>query len=246
MRLSIKMSNIDALCEELLKLPAGALFRHNDAGDLPAAGRRQKFFFTNRGQAKTGYSYRTRTSRGSCPRSCRLFDICYASVNPLRWYWQQLGRWYKRGAEYLDHRTVIKLAKAASHLTGWTYTHWDWKRYLRTFLRGNELGFTINASTESPEEALEAFRAGLPVTLVAPPFVRKKIMLEDVPAIPCPALLQKGFTCDMCGKGSPLCARADRHYIILFPAHGARARAVWNRIAKFWTDFLPEMEDACA
>ena len=135
---------------------------------------------------------------------------------------------------YKRHNAVLEMAKATSHLVSWTYTHWDWRRYRKTLLRANALGMTINVSTEDPAEAVKAFRAGLPVTLVAPPTQRRPLDLDGIPGYICPALLQEGFTCDDCGNGSPLCARADRHFIVVFPAHGSRANKVWSLIKPLW------------
>ncbi|MCA9667359.1 MAG: hypothetical protein KC503_17285 [Myxococcales bacterium] len=234
MRFSTHVASVEDFCLALLQIPAGSLFRHNDAGDLPALGRPQRWLLTNREQGKTGKSYRSRTSRGSCPADCLIYPICYASVGPISWHWKALGKWFKRGAKAMDWRAVLEMAKATSHLVSWTYTHWDWRRYRKTLLRANALGMTINVSTEDPAEAVKAFRAGLPVTLVAPPTQRRPLDLDGIPGYICPALLQEGFTCDDCGNGSPLCARADRHFIVVFPAHGSRANKVWSLIKPLW------------
>lgn len=135
----------------------------------------------------------------------------------------------------MDWRKVIKLARACSHLKAWTYTHWDWRRYAGTIRRAIKLGLTINVSTEDPLQAIYAYRAGLPTALVGPPGLRKATDLApDVLGVPCPALVRSGLTCDQCGGGRPLCQRADRGHVIIFPAHGARARRVWERIKPLW------------
>ena len=36
----------------------------------------------------------------------------------------------------------------------------------------------------------------------------------------CPNELNKKLSCRDCGSGVPLCARFDRHYIVLFTGHG--------------------------
>lgn len=227
-------TNVDAFCETLRKIPYGLLFRHNDAGDLPAEGRRHRFAVTNRAQHKTGESFRSRTSRSSCPASCELYDICYASVGPIRIHWERLLHWTNIGATKLDRHAVLKIADAASHLIGWTYTHWDWRKYEKTLLEATRRGFCINVSTSNPAEAVDAYNAGLPVSLVAPADQRKSMKLEGINAFVCPALLREGFTCDKCGNGYPLCARAERKYIILFPLHGSRAKKTWERITSLW------------
>lgn len=238
MRQQRVVTNVAALCALLRSIPAGMLYRHNDAGDLPAKGRRHRFAVTNRSQHKTGKSYRSRTSKSSCPADCELIDICYASHGPISWHWRALLHWASKGAEQLDWRAVLQIADACSHLVAWTYTHWDWKRYEKTIRAAIARGFCVNVSTSDPAAAVEAFRAGLPVTLVAPPNQTKRLSLDGVPAFCCPALLQEDFTCDDCGGGSPLCSRPERSYIIMFPCHGGRARIVWERIKRFWKGWI--------
>lgn len=239
MRNQVVVTNIDDLCTLLREIPAGSLFRHNDAGDLPALWRRHRFALTNRAQHKTGRSWRSRTSKSSCPRDCELLDVCYASHGPISWHWRGLLHWSREGASSLDWRAVLQLADACSHLVSWTYTHWDWRRYQRTLRAAILKGFTINVSTSDPNAAVAAHRAGLPATLVAPPGQKRPLDLDSVRALVCPALLQKSLTCDSCGNSQgPLCARAKRGYIILFPAHGPRAARVWGRIARLWDGWV--------
>jgi len=41
----------------------------------------------------------------------------------------------------------------------------------------------------------------------------------------CPATFEGSPTqCASCGGGTPLCARADRDFVITFPVHGGRAK----------------------
>lgn len=228
------VTNIAALCALIRQIPTGSLFRHNDAGDLPAHGRRHRFSLTCRGQHKTGKAWRSRTSKSSCPQSCELIDKCYASMGPLSMHWAALRHWASSGASRLDIPAALMLARACSHLVAWTYTHWDSRRYGATIRRMIQLGLPTNVSTSSPAAAVEAFRSGLPVTLVCHPQQRKPMKLDGIPAFVCPAMLQDGFTCDDCGSGQPLCSKTDRNYIILFPSHGPRAWVVWRLIEHLW------------
>ena len=82
--------DFDSLIYALQALPDGALLRLNDAGDLPAAGRDHTYQLTRGRQKKTGRAHRTRTSQGSCP-DCALRGVCYASVGPISWHWQELS-----------------------------------------------------------------------------------------------------------------------------------------------------------
>jgi hypothetical protein len=229
------VSNFDKFCELVEQQEEGTIFRHNDAGDFPAEGRRARYLLTDDKQNKTGKSLRSRTSRSSCPKSCTLYDVCYASTGPISWHWKKLKNWNVSGGDNLNWRAMLKLAKSASHLVGWTYTHWPWKRYFKSIKKANELGFTVNVSTECPKDAVKAFKKGLPTTLVAPENVDKTITIDGVKCITCPAVLNKEFTCVDCGgKKKPLCARQDRDYIIMFPAHGSRKNKVYHKIKSYW------------
>jgi hypothetical protein len=42
----------------------------------------------------------------------------------------------------------------------------------------------------------------------------------------CPADLSDTFTCQQCGNGSPLCARGDRDFVVVFVAHGTGKKRV--------------------
>ncbi|MEI7951193.1 MAG: hypothetical protein WCH37_00720 [Synechococcaceae cyanobacterium ELA182] len=70
-------------------------------------------------------------------------------------------------------------------------------------------GLVVNASTESRSQAAGLQRQG--VRFVACPATRPG----------------SGVQCSSCGGrwGLPLCAQADRPFVITFPAHGARAAA---------------------
>lgn len=115
-------------------------------------------------------------------------------------------------------------------LVAWTYTH---KRDYQTIV-ANRGGMTVNLSADNLQDADSLAGKGLPVVVVlSSDFEEKKA--TKTPAgrlvVVCPAA-RKGLdvTCQSCGNGSPLCARADRDYIVGFPAHGTAKKTV-NLIA---------------
>jgi hypothetical protein len=119
-----------------------------------------------------------------------------------------------------------KLADAASHLTAWTYSH-----HLRTAANVAAIrsalrrGFTVNLSTEVRSEAAKLAKRGLPVVCVVPGDSPAKFEHNGVTFRQCPATFEGSPTqCASCGGGTPLCARADRDFVITFPVHGGRAK----------------------
>jgi hypothetical protein len=132
--------------------------------------------------------------------------------------------WHEAGVIRGD--LLRKLADAAKGLTGWTYTH-----HLRTAANLAAIrsairrGFTVNLSTEVKSEAAKLAKRGLPVVCVVPGDSPAKFECQGVTFQQCPATFEGSPTqCASCGGGIPLCARADRNFVITFPVHGGRAK----------------------
>jgi hypothetical protein len=133
--------------------------------------------------------------------------------------------WHEGGAIRAD--LLRKLADATTHLkAAWTYTH-----HLRT--SGNlaairsaiRRGFTVNLSTEVRSEAARFAKRGLPVVCVVPEGTPAKFEHDGVTFRQCPATFDGSPTqCASCGGGIPLCARANRSFVVTFPVHGLRAK----------------------
>jgi len=135
--------------------------------------------------------------------------------------------WHEGGAIRAD--LVRKLAdaiRAANLKAAWTYTH-----HLRT--RSNlaairsaiRRSFTVNLSTEVRSEAARFAKRGLPVVCVVPEGSPAKFEHDGVTFRQCPATFEGSPTqCASCGGGTPLCARADRSFVVTFPVHGGRAK----------------------
>jgi len=133
--------------------------------------------------------------------------------------------WHDGGAIRAD--LLRKLADATAHLrAAWTYTH-----HLRTSANLAAIrsairrGFTVNLSTEVRSEAAKFAKRGLPVVCIVPEGSPAKFEHNGVAFRQCPATFDGSPTqCENCGGGIPLCARADRNFVITFPVHGTRAK----------------------
>jgi len=92
-------------------------------------------------------------------------------------------------------------------------------------------GLVVNASTESRSAAAALVRQGLPAVCVVSPDAPAVFRHEGVRFVACPDSHRgrgdRKIQCISCGGrfGIPLCARADRPFVITFPAHGPRAEA---------------------
>ena len=133
--------------------------------------------------------------------------------------------WHVGGAIRGD--LLRMLADATAHLqAAWTYTH-----HLRTganlaaIRSAIRRGFTVNLSTEVRSEAARFAKRGLPVVCIVPEGSPAKFEHDGVTFRQCPATFAGSPTqCSSCGGGIPLCARADRSFVVTFPVHGGRAK----------------------
>ena len=162
--------NLSQLVEKIRNFPAGQLWRHNQAGDLPGSG------------------------------------------------------------DNINRRDLLAIAKANKGKRGWTYTHKPpTAKNLSAIREASREGFTINLSGNSLAHADRLSRHRLPVVAVLPSdAVKHKTMTSPAGrrVIVCPATRLENVTCATCG----LCQRANRDYIIGFPAHGTQSKKA-NAIA---------------
>ena len=89
-------------------------------------------------------------------------------------------------------------------------------------------GLVVNASTESRSVAAGLARQGIPAVCVVPSGAPPVFRHGGVRFVACPASRSgRKVQCISCfGRfGLPLCAQADREFVISFPAHGPRATA---------------------
>ena len=144
---------------------------------------------------------------GTCPDSCALKPVQTGTVKIDRCYERAVRRAVPPGGS----------AFLFSHFS-------DWREK-------NGPGLTVfNRSCDSLEEAADATAAGVASVAVVPSDYWKdkkspKVLSQkSVKGVRCPDELS-GIGCVGCGNGKPLCARYDRHYFIVFTAHGSGKKA---------------------
>ena len=178
------------------------------------------------------------------------FDGVLSALKGLRkdaiWRWGDAGDLPGAGAR-LDVKCVEALSAVATkgrHIA-FAYTH---KAHTARNLAAIALtnmrcvsagfGFCINLSTEGLKKAASLYKkvgdtTGV-VTVVPSTMgpVWKSVVHDGVKVVQCPAEIVKAkgvagtFNCAGCGGGKPLCARADRDYVIGFTAHGSMTKKV--------------------
>jgi hypothetical protein len=141
--------------------------------------------------------------------------------------------------ETIDTAELTSLVLANKGKRGFTFTHkYRTASNLKAIARANANGFTINLSANSPRHADQLLKTGAgPVVCVLPAVAQKpqkqlhKVSMANVPApfsvtpggtkiVVCPATTRDNVSCATCG----LCQRANRDYVIGFPAHGFQTR----------------------
>jgi hypothetical protein len=151
-------------CADIDKLPAGQLWRHNQAGDLPG------------------------------------FD------------------------NVIDSEKLSLLVNANKRKRGFTYTHYPMHGdNLQAVRNANALGFTINASANNDQEAMELHALGLPTVTIATQS-RPYRLDNGIQVAICPAQKSDSISCATC----ELCQKPDRNYVIGFIPHGSGKKRVIN------------------
>lgn len=123
---------------------------------------------------------------------------------------------------YIDGPALWKLANANSGKRGFTYTHYspDKGDNLSYIEGANRIGFTVNISTNSVEEAKAMLRrTSAPVVTIVPgDFWGENKSVDGV--VRCPAEYRDEVTCASC----QLCQRSNRTTIVGFTVHGTQAK----------------------
>lgn len=208
-----------------------------------------------KGNSKTAIPTTT-SSKATCPDTCPLKEKgCYAKYSFLGKYWKDLSEgnvknslsfdelldkikampegqaWRHNQAGDLPHiegdiyiDLAFDLVKANKGKRGFTYTHHKPTLYNKSVIDlMNENGFTVNLSANSLEQADKyVAQSSAPVVTVLP-IDSEKVVYTPAghKVVVCPATHSK-VTCKEC----MLCQKADRDYIIGFPAHGAAKKQV--------------------
>ena len=199
------------------------------------------------------------TSADSCPTTCAFYNKgCYAKSGPLAIHWRKVGEdrgisqdqflslitelpsgqfWRHNQAGDLPHTDgridsdfLSKLVEANKDKKGFTYTHHKTDNINLAMIRGaNHKGFTINLSGNDMDHAVKLSATGLPVVAVIPSTVKEThFEHKGKKFLTCPATYRDHMTCDKCR----LCQKADRKYIVAFPAHGTQKKHIDNQQKK--------------
>lgn len=138
----------------------------------------------------------------------------------------------------IDTDALKQLVEANKGKKGFTYTHkpvldkqGDDAASNRDAVKyANENGFTVNLSANNLSHADELLKLGVgPVCAVVPMDVTKNTV---TPAgnrvVVCPAAVRDGVSCATC----KLCSFAKREYVIAFPAHGVKKKALSKMVSE--------------
>ena len=195
------------------------------------------------------------TCPAACP--FRAGGGCYADYGPLTIHWRKISAG-QRGASWgefvamidrlpvgqpwrhnqagdlpgksnrIDRAKLRSLVRANTGKRGWTYTHKPLtEANVRAIREANDNGFCVNVSANDIAHAVSVKQEfpGLPVACVLPADTVAKVQTVDgVRIVTCPATLRDGVTCADC----MLCQRADRDFVIGFPAHGSGKKKAEN------------------
>jgi hypothetical protein len=216
-------------------------------------------FTSTSGNSKTGPIPTTRTDRSSCPTTCPFYDTgCYAKYGPESKHWlrrednkiswqeflskiKKIARnqlWRHNTAGDLPHNEgniiadmIRDLIKANRNKKGFTYTHHNLNENNISIIKeSNNNGFTINASTESVEQADYVMSVhGIPAVAVVNSKESRRFYTTESgrKVIVCPATIHEDVNCSACG----ICANSNRESIVAFPAHGTAKKKVDKIIA---------------
>ena len=206
--------------------------------------------------AKTGPIPTSTSDRATCPTTCPFYDKgCYAKSGPQAIHWSKVSN-AERGVTYdqfveqvrkiqrgqlwrhnvsgdlqhndgnIDYLKLRKLIDANKGRKGFTYSHHVLNEHNVICLQNaNGMGFTVNASCESVDDADRVMTEHqIPAVAVIPSTESRRFFNTSSgrKVIVCPATIHENVTCNTCG----LCQKADREFVIAFPAHGVAKKTV--------------------
>ena len=206
--------------------------------------------------AKTGPIPTSTSDRATCPTTCPFYDKgCYAKSGPQAIHWRKVSN-AERGVTYdqfveqvrkiqrgqlwrhnvsgdlqhndgnIDYLKLRKLIDANKGRKGFTYSHHVLNEHNVICLQNaNGMGFTVNASCESVDDADRVMTEHqIPAVAVIPSTESRRFFNTSSgrKVIVCPATIHENVTCNTCG----LCQKADREFVIAFPAHGVAKKTV--------------------
>lgn len=151
---------------------------------------------------------------GTCPTSCPLMPARFKGTGEI-------------DQDYLESELVAVPKRGVS----FTYTHFPINTWVNAWdnARARGKATVMNYSADTWGEAVQAVKDKIPTTIAVPEDQVVKYKRGKIKAVQCPATYLKKVGCAECGGGVPLCARPDRDYAIVFPAHGASKKRVMSK-----------------
>jgi hypothetical protein len=130
----------------------------------------------------------------------------------------------KENGVRIDERFVRMLYKVNRECKGigFTYTHRPWKLNQDIIRESNQNGFTINASCDSFEDAVDCYNHNIPTTITVSESQKDNVTVNGIKFMTCPAQTGTAKNCLEC----KLCSNANRNIVIMFSAHGLKAKHI--------------------
>jgi len=126
----------------------------------------------------------------------------------------------------IDYLKLRQLIDANKGRRGFTYSHHVLNEHNIICLQNaNMMGFTVNASCESVDDADRVMtECNIPAVAVVNSEKTDRFYktASGRKVITCPATIHENVTCATCG----LCQQSDREFVIAFPAHGTAKTTV--------------------
>jgi hypothetical protein len=161
-------------------------------------------------------------------------------LQPERWRYGDVGDLPGKSGRINKRQLKLLVEANADRRWGWAYTHKPMTEENQRLVRwANSQGFCINLSSEGWRRAdeLAELEVGPVFTVLPHTLIDSRWKRSETPEgrliVRCPAERIEGFTCATCGGGKgPLCARADRGFIIGVTTHGTYKNKVANIVAE--------------
>jgi len=151
------------------------------------------------------YHYESGAKFATCPPTCPLMpaDVTAAAA-----------------AFDSDYAAAVSVAVPRDGFA-FTFSHFEPNLWADLYRPGRTV---INASASGVREAARYHKNGIPAVMDIEPAAPKRFSYGGVDFRACPATLAKHINCNSCGGSrGPLCAQADRDWVVTFPWHGPPA-----------------------
>ena len=147
------------------------------------------------------YHYESGAKFATCPPTCPLMPPAVATA----------------AAFDFDYAESVSVAVPPDGYA-FTFSHFDPGHWADLYRPGRTV---INASAAGVREAARLHKNGIPTVMDIAPAAPKRFSYGGVDFRACPATLSPNINCGNCGGSrGPLCAQADRDYVVTFPWHG--------------------------